>query len=198
MDTKRNAEFLEVLQTKLDAYRLHHSLCVAESARALAARYGANEEKAYTAGLVHDVMKNTPPEDLLNFLADNGIMLTAARRASPKTWHAIAGEAYLRTVLHMTDEEILSAVRYHTTGRAGMTTLEKIVFIADFISEDRDYPGVDHMRETAARSLEEAIAEGLQFTVRELLCAARPVDPDSIGAYNDAVLSLSERSEQKG
>ena len=79
-----------------------------------------------------------------------------------------------------------------------MTTLEKVVFIADFISEDRDYPGVDHMRETAARSLEEAIAEGLQFTVRELLCAARPVDPDSIGAYNDAVLSLSERSEQKG
>ena len=198
MDTKRNAEFLEVLQTKLDAYRLHHSLCVAESARTLAARYGANEEKAYTAGLVHDVMKNTPPEDLLNFLTDNGIMLTAARRASPKTWHAIAGEAYLRTVLHMTDEEILSAVRYHTTGRAGMTTLEKVVFIADFISEDRDYPGVDHMRETAARSLEAAIVEGLQFTVRELLCAARPVDPDSIGAYNDAVLSLSERSEQKG
>ncbi len=196
MDTERNAEFLEAIKAKLNPQRLHHSLCVAESARELATQYGADVEKAYTAGLVHDIMKNTPPDDMLKFFRDNGIMLTKTQRKSPKTWHAVAGEAYLRNVLHVTDEEILTAVRYHTTGREGMTKLEKVVFIADFISADRDYPGVEHMRETAKRSLEEAIVEGLQFTIAELVEAAAPVDRDSIDAYNDAVLAVQSRGQK--
>ena len=196
MDTERNAEFLDAIKRKLNPQRLHHSLCVAESARELAVQYGADPEKAYTAGLVHDIMKNTPPDDMLKFFCDNGIMLTKTQRQSPKTWHAVAGEAYLRSRLHVTDEDILTAVRYHTTGRADMTCLEKVVFIADFVSADRDYPEVEHMRATAKRSLEEAIVEGLQFTITELVEAAALVDPDSIGAYNDAVLAVQGRCQK--
>ena len=196
MDTERNAEFLDAIKRKLNPQRLHHSLCVAESARELAMQYGADPDKAYTAGLVHDIMKNTPPDDMLKFFCDNGIMLTKTQRQSPKTWHAIAGEAYLRRRLHVTDEDILTAVRYHTTGRADMTCLEKVVFIADFVSADRDYPEVEHMRATAQRSLEEAIVEGLQFTITELVEAAALVDPDSIGAYNDAVLAVQGRCQK--
>ena len=70
------------------------------------------------------------------------------------------------------------------------------MFIADFISADRDYPGVEHMRETAKRSLEEAIVEGLQFTIAELVEAAAPVDRDSIDAYNDAVLAVQSRGQK--
>ena len=196
MDTERNAEFLDAIKRKLNPQRLHHSLCVAESARELAMQYGADPDKAYTAGLVHDIMKNTPPDDMLKFFCDNGIMLTKTQRQSPKTWHAIAAEASSRSRLHVTDEDILTAVRYHTTGRADMTCLEKVVFIADFVSADRDYPEVEHMRATAHRSLEEAIVEGLQFTITELVEAAALVDPDSIGAYNDAVLAVQGRCQK--
>ena len=154
MDTERNDEFLEELKKHLCPDRLHHSLCVAQSARELAMRYGANAQKAYTAGLLHDIMKNESDEALLHFLQD---------------------------------AEILSAIRWHTTGRAGMTLLDKVVFLADFISADRDYPGVERMREKAEVSMEAALFEGLQFTIQELVSEGRPVHEDSVRAYNELV-----------
>ena len=93
MDTERNAEFLEELKKHLQPARLYHSINVAEEAKKLALCYGADPEKAYTAGLLHDIMKNTPDEVLLKFFRENGIILTATERVSRKTWHAVAGEA---------------------------------------------------------------------------------------------------------
>ncbi len=192
MDTERNAEFLEALKAHLNPDRLYHSLNVAEEAKRLAARYGADERKAYTAGLLHDIMKNTSKEELLKFFKENGIILTKTERVSPKTWHAIAGEAYCKRVLSVTDAEILSAVRLHTTARAGMTLLDKIIFIADFISADRDYPGVERMREKAYVSLESAMLEGLQFTITELLENGWAVHEDSLAAYNELVINQTD------
>ena len=140
MDTQRNAEFLEEIKKRLNPDRLYHSLNVADEAKKLAKHYGADEQKAFTAGLLHDILKNTPDSELLQYFERNGIMLTETERASRKTWHAMAGADFLRRELHVTDEDILSAVRWHTTGRAGMTLLDKVLFVADFISADRDYP----------------------------------------------------------
>lgn len=189
MDTQRNAEFLEEIKKRLNPDRLYHSLNVADEAKKLAKHYGADEQKAFTAGLLHDILKNTPDSELLQYFERNGIMLTETERASRKTWHAMAGADFLRRELHVTDEDILSAVRWHTTGRAGMTLLDKVLFIADFISADRDYPGVDRMREKAYVSLEDAMLEGLQFTINELVENAWPVHEDSIRAYNELVIN---------
>lgn len=189
MDTQRNAEFLEEIKKRLNPDRLYHSLNVADEAKKLAKHYGADEQKAFTAGLLHDILKNTPDSELLQYFERNGIMLTETERASRKTWHAMAGADFLRRELHVTDEEILSAVRWHTTGRAGMTLLDKVLFIADFISADRDYPGVERMREKAYVSLEDAMLEGLQFTINELVENAWPVHEDSIRAYNELVIN---------
>lgn len=189
MDTQRNAEFLEEIKKRLNPDRLYHSLNVADEAKKLAKHYGADEQKAFTAGLLHDILKNTPDSELLQYFERNGIMLTETERASRKTWHAMAGADFLRRELHVTDEDILSAVRWHTTGRAGMTLLDKVLFIADFISADRDYPGVEHMREKAYVSLEDAMLEGLQFTINELVENAWPVHEDSIRAYNELVIN---------
>lgn len=189
MDTQRNAEFLEEIKKHLNPDRLYHSLNVADEAKKLAKHYGADEQKAFTAGLLHDILKNTPDSELLQYFERNGIMLTETERASRKTWHAMAGADFLRRELHVTDEDILSAVRWHTTGRAGMTLLDKVLFIADFISADRDYPGVERMREKAYVSLEDAMLEGLQFTINELLENAWPVHEDSIRAYNELVIN---------
>ncbi len=189
MDTQRNAEFLEEIKKRLNPDRLYHSLNVADEAKKLAKHYGADEQKAFTAGLLHDILKNTPDSELLQYFERNGIMLTETERASRKTWHAMAGADFLRRELHVTDEDILSDVRWHTTGRAGMTLLDKVLFVADFISADRDYPGVERMREKAYVSLEDAMLEGLQFTINELVENAWPVHEDSIRAYNELVIN---------
>lgn len=193
MDTERNAEFLEEIKKHLQPERLYHSINVAEEAKKLALHYGVDPEKAYTAGLLHDVMKNTPDDVLLNFFRENGIILTKTERVSRKTWHAIAGEAYCRLKLSVTDSEILSAIRWHTTARAGMTLLDKVIFIADFISADRDYDGVERMREKAYVSLESAMLEGLQFTLAELIENGWAVHEDSLAAYNELAVTAATK-----
>lgn len=193
MDTERNAEFLEEIKKHLQPERLYHSINVAEEAKKLALHYGADPEKAYTAGLLHDILKNTPDTELLNFFRENGIILTRTEQVSRKTWHAIAGEAYCRLKLSVTDSEILSAIRWHTTARAGMTLLDKVIFIADFISADRDYDGVERMREKAYISLESAMLEGLQFTLAELIENGGAVHEDSLAAYNELAVTAATK-----
>lgn len=189
MDTERNAEFLEEIKKHLNPDRLYHSLNVADEAKKLAKKYGADEKKAFTAGLLHDIMKNKSQTELLSFFAENRISLTDTERVSPKTWHAVAGAVYCERVLGVTDKEILSAIRWHTTARAGMTLLDKVIFIADFISADRTYDGVERMREKAYISLEYAMEEGLQFTIEELAHNGWAIHEDSVAAYNELIIN---------
>lgn len=193
MDTQRNDEFLQEIKKRLSRYRFIHSVNVADEAKRLALKYGADADKAYTAGLVHDVMKDTPKEKQLELFQKYGVKLTEVELASPKTWHAMSGELFLRKELNVTDEEILSAVRYHTTAKAGMTLLEKVLYIADYTSAERDYDDVDVMRDKADRSLEEAMLYGLQFTINEMVKEGRPVHPDSIHAYNEVAILENKR-----
>lgn len=185
MDTDRNGEFLEILKEKLTPSRLYHSICVAEKAKHLAEIFGADTEKAYTAGLIHDIMRYEPAEEMLKLIDEDGKhKLTDSERKITVTLHAVAGEVYLRTKLGVTDEEILSAVRYHTTGKEKMTLLEKIIYVADLTSEDRDYPDVSKVRETAEESLEKATLRGLSFTIESNAKQNRPIHIDTVKAYN--------------
>lgn len=188
MDTQRNEEFLEEIKKRLSEYRFYHSLNVADEAKRLAKKYGADEEKAFTAGLIHDIMKDTDYSVQKEIIEKYSGKMTAVELANPKIWHAVSGEAFLRHKLNVTDEEILTAVRYHTTGRAGMSLLEKVVYIADYTSAERNYPDVDVIRQKAENSLEEAMLYGLQFTINENVSAARVIHPDSIDAYNEVVV----------
>ena len=102
-------------------------------------------------------------------------------------------QVYIKHVLHIEDEDVYNAVRYHTTGRKNMTLLEKVIFIADFISKDRNYPGVEDMRKAAYKSLDKAIVEGIAFTITELAKDRAPIVPETIDAYNDACLLYTSR-----
>ena len=102
------------------------------------------------------------------------------------------GTNFVEKELGCTDEEIITAVRYHTTGRSNMTLLEKVIFIADFIGKERNYDGVEIMREKAFRSLDEAIVEGLSFTIIDLIKKERLVHPDTMGAYNAALVNYKK------
>lgn len=193
IDTERNAEFLEEIKKRLTEPRFIHSINVADEAKNLAKKYGADPEKAYTAGLLHDILKDTPKKDLLNLLTvDYCVPLSPVELLNNKLWHAIAGSLFIEKELNVTDKDIISAVRYHTTAKPDMNPLEKVVYIADFISADRTYDGVDRMREKTAISLDLAMREGLQFSIIKLVTAEKAIHPDSVNAYNQIIEGVKE------
>lgn len=190
MDEK---QYEEIVRGRLSDKRFMHSMNVAKAAQELAVLNGVDPKKARLAGILHDIMKEAPPEEQLKIMGASGIMLTDVERCAPKLWHAMAGAAYLQCVLGIEDQEILDAVRYHTTGRANMSLLEKIVFVADFISDERDYEGVQELREAARHGLQEAVMAGLIFTIQDLSQNQKPIHPDSLAAYNAEIVSRGEK-----
>ena len=185
------------LKNLLSEKRYRHSVCVAAEALRLAEKYGANREKAYTAGLWHDVCKDFSDARLLQLFREFGIILDSVEAREPKLWHAIAGEAYLKRRFAFGDPDILSAVRYHTTARAGMTPLERVLYIADFTSADRDYPDVQTMRARAEESASSAMRYALRYTIRDLAERGRMIHPDTLHAYNELLFEEFDFKEKR-
>ena len=189
-----------LLKERLDEHRYIHSLGVADSAKELAVRFGADENKAYLAGLLHDITKNETNERQLKLFESDGIILNQVEKNNPKLWHAMTAPIFIKNELGVSDEEILSAVRYHTTGRASMSLLEKIVYIADYISAERDYPDVDVMRALAKESLEKAALYSLEYTLKKLSKSELVIHNDSLSFYNELVIlgvSVKAETERK-
>lgn len=178
----------ELLRSRLKESRYIHSLNVAESAAELAEIYGADKEKCFTAGLLHDITKNAPDEEHLELFRLAGITLSPDEMHNKKLWHAMSGAEYIKHILKIDDEEIYSAVRYHTTGRAGMSLIEKIIYIADFVSAERDYSDVNVMRALCVQSLESAMLYALRYTIPDLIRKGQTVHKDSLELYNELIL----------
>ena len=155
-------EYEAVLKERLTPKRFAHSLNVMERAVELANIHGADPQKAELAGLIHDIGKNTPIKILLQTLEKSDILLSSVDLASPPIWHAPCGFLYARDALGIRDEDVLNAIRYHTTGRAGMSKLEKVVYLADLTSADRDFSDVKKVRKLSEQDLDEAIFYSLQ------------------------------------
>lgn len=179
----------ELLRERLDDYRYNHSLGVAEMAKILAEKHGEDMERAYITGLVHDITKNTNKDEQLQIIENGGIILSLEEKNNPKLWHAISGSIYVRDELRFADEEIVSAVRYHTTGKAGMTNLEKIVYVADFVSFERNFPGVEYMRELAYENLDKACLFAVDFCIPDLVKKRQVLHPDSVALYNELIIN---------
>lgn len=186
-------QLLEILRRRLTTYRLEHSLAVAREARRLALRYGANPERAYRAGLLHDILKDTDTAEQLQMAENFGILFDEVEQHAPQLWHARLGAVFCERILGIRDEEICSAIRYHTTGRAGMTLLEEILFVADLTAEGRQYPDVATVRQLADRSLDEASVYILRFLIRDLKSKGRAVHPDT-----EAALAWLISKQEKG
>ena len=190
------SQILEILRGRLKPKRFAHSLAVAAEAVRLAEKYGADPAKAKTAGLLHDIMKNTDPAEQLQILEKYGILLTPVERSAEKLYHAMSGAIFIEQVLGVADREILDAVRYHTTARAGMGLLEKVLYLADFTSADRDYDDVQVMRRLVDESMDKAMAYALTYTIRELTEKQAPIHPDTVEAYNEIMLTAGKGAEK--
>ncbi len=187
----RDEQFIEIIRGRLTPARFRHSLAVAEEAERLAKKYGADPARARTAGILHDILKDAGEDAQLQIFQDFAILLDNVEQQAPKLWHARAGAVFIEKVLGVTDPDILTAVRYHTTARAGMSPLEKVLFIADFTSADRDYKDVDVMRRLADEGLSQAMLYALSYTIRDLVKKQAAIHPDTLAAYNEQTISAS-------
>ncbi|MGN0452693.1 MAG: bis(5'-nucleosyl)-tetraphosphatase (symmetrical) YqeK [Ruminococcus sp.] len=183
-------DYYALAKETLSERRFIHSRNVAACAAKLAEKYGEDPERAETAGILHDITKELNPEKQLQIINDGGIILDIVTERSPKLYHPVSGMVYARDTLGITDVGILTAIRYHTTARAEMSLLEKIIYIADFISEERDYSDVDIMRAEAEKSLEDGMRYALSYVISDLIEKRRTVHPDALGAYNEVVMAL--------
>ena len=162
-------EMKKYLKEKLSQKRYTHSLNVAEECRKLALKYGEDPDKAYFAGLLHDICKEIPDEQQKKIVIESGFSVCREELDTKSLWHAIAGAYFIKTRFSVEDIDILNSVRFHTVGRAGMTRLEEIVYLGDLISADRDYKDVDKMRKIAYTSLNSAMLEAFEYSIKSVV-----------------------------
>lgn len=188
-------EYINIIKGHLSEYRFYHSMCVAESAKELAKRFGADEEKAYVAGILHDVMKEEGKKEQRKIIEKAGMTITEFEKDNKKFYHQISGAAFMQTDLGITDKDMLSAVRYHTTGRRGMSLLEQILYLADFISADRDYDDVDIMRKKVDEGRQAGMLYAMRYTIVYHVNKGKPLHLDTVDAYNWVIESIKKECE---
>ena len=181
-------DYKNIIREKMGKKRYKHSVSVSEWAVKLALKHGADEKKAAVAGILHDITKEMPEEEQLKLISDSGIKLSLLESKSNKLWHSISGSIYVQKVLKIDDEEIINAIKYHTTSKENMTLLEKIIFIADFLSDDRKWENTGYFRSLALENLDEALIYGLKITIDGLLKRDRLIADNTFKAYNYANL----------
>ncbi|MFS0780839.1 bis(5'-nucleosyl)-tetraphosphatase (symmetrical) YqeK [Bacillus sp. 1P06AnD] len=184
-------EAMKIVKDQLPEKRYLHSVRVMDTAIELAKRFGVDTKKAEMAGILHDYAKYRPQEELRKIIEENNMPRDLLLFHS-ELWHAPAGAYLVEHEAGIEDKDVLSAITYHTTGRKGMTQLEKIVFLADYIEPGRQFPGLDEVRKTAENNLDEAVFMALRNTVAFLMSKRSTIYPDTFHAYNDLVKKSEE------
>lgn len=174
-------ELEEEVMSLLKDDRKAHVRGVRKMAAELAKRYGADVEDAERAGLLHDVTKAIDGPLQLTFCREYGIFLNKFSSENPKTLHALTG-SYAAQRLFGENDAVVTAIRWHTTGRPEMSLLEKIIYLADYAEENRRFPGVEELRKTVLRDLNEGMVMGLEMTMAQLTAQKREIAQASVDA----------------
>ncbi|TVY09056.1 bis(5'-nucleosyl)-tetraphosphatase (symmetrical) YqeK [Paenibacillus cremeus] len=182
-------EIIESVRSQMPEKRWAHVQGVMATSVILAERFGADPVKAELAAILHDVCKFWRVDEQAKVIRDNGLPADLLDY-DKELWHAHAG-AWIATERYgVTDEEVLDAIRYHTSGRRRMTLLDKVVCLADYMEPGRDFPGVNNIREKAEHSLERALIEGFDGTIRFLLEKGKRIYPLTLEARNGLIEEL--------
>ncbi len=149
----------------------------------LAKTWGEDPDTAATAGILHDITKRVRGEEQLQLCRKYGIVYDKAEECNTVILHARTGAAMARELFHVSDE-IYDAIRWHTTGKPDMTTLEKILYLADFIEPTRDFPGLEELRKLAYKDLDAAMALALSMSMGYIRRQGKEVYKDTLDAYH--------------
>lgn len=183
--------YKELLKQRLTPKRYTHTISVAQTAAKLAGKYKVNITKAHIAGLLHDYARDLSNEELLSIAMENDLVSNHAEVLHPQILHGAVGAFLLKRDGIIDDEEILQAIRYHTTGHPDMDRLGQIIYIADYIEPGRDFPGVEKMRQVTYQNLEYGIMSGLDHTLMYLIHSAAYIHPLSIETRNRFIEKLN-------
>ena len=168
----------QVVISLLNPNRVAHVLGCRDTAVAMAKRWGADETDAARAGLLHDVTKALDGQRQLTLAGEYGIILNVFQKGNPKTLHALTGSLVAQRLFGENDA-VVQAIRHHTTGKANMNVLEKIIYVADYMEPNRNFPGVEKLRELAFSDLDAALKLGLNMTLELLKQQGREISPES-------------------
>ena len=187
--TKSYEEMRSILEQQLTQSRYHHSLGVADTAAAIARRFGMNEERARIAGLLHDCGRAYETAALPIEARRRGIPIGKIESAMPLLLHAYVGAYLIYEIYGVNDAAIAQAIWRHTVGGANMTALDKIIYYADMIEPSRNYPQVERLRELSRTvSLNEMMLTGLTESILFVAQKGGLIHPDTITARNELLL----------
>ena len=161
--------------------RVKHIRGTEEEAVRLARRWGADETYARRAGILHDCTKYLELEDQLSLCRQYGVQLDELEQVAVKLLHSKTGACIARAVFGEPDE-VFWAIYWHTTAKADMTTLEKILYVADYMEPNRDFEGVERLRELAYQDLDKALLLGVETTIQEMKDRKLPVHQNTLQA----------------
>lgn len=168
--------------------RYSHTLGVVETAKELAKINGEDIQKAELAALIHDVAKYIPVEEQVKILEEHGYELDEITLKSPQVLHGFVGAIVAKEKFGIEDEMVLDAVKYHTLAKRDMSTLEKIIYIADYIEPGRDFPGVEELREITREDLDKGVLKGLENTILFVVKQGNLIHPLTIEARNFLIM----------
>ena len=172
-------------RSRMSDKRFEHTLNVKKMAVKLARHYGADEQQAALAALLHDTAKEMPKDEMLELMRRWPQYADCAPQRPVPVWHGVCAAILARTEWGVEDEAVLSAVACHTAGKPGMSQLDKILYLADMTSAERDWKGVEALRKLEMKDLDAAMLAALEQTRRFVLKNDKPLDPISEAAYQD-------------
>ena len=181
--TLSSAEIVAKEKSNMTEDRFEHCIGVSKTAKKLAELNQYDEDKAALAGFIHDYAKQVSVEDYREVIKTKGFdqdLLNWNR----SIWHGIVGTYFIQRDLKITDTEILTAVRRHTTADVEMTTLDKIVFMADYIEPGRSFPGVEEARKITYANIDKGVGYQLAHTLEFLIEKRNKIYPRTLDAYN--------------
>ncbi len=179
-------EAKQLVKQRLTPHRAAHTFGVRAEAVKLAERFGQDQNKAALAALLHDITKQVALQEQLEICKKYDVALDEMQRESVALLHGITAEAIAFYELGIDDNEILAAIRYHTTGCADMSTFMKIIYLADCIEPEReDYPGLAEIRRLAERDLDQAVLMAMECGLAHLRKTGKTIHPDTLSAVWD-------------
>lgn len=184
----------ELVRSRLSDQRYEHTLNVKKMAVKLAKRYGADEEQAALAALLHDAAKEISKDEMRAIMRAYPEYAEGGEARPTSVWHGICAAILARTEWGVEDEAVLSAIACHTAGKPGMSRLDKILYLADMTSTERDWSGVNKLRKLERNDLDAAMLVALKQTNDFVLSQGKPLDPMSKAAYEDIQAQVEARA----
>ena len=180
---KSYEEIYNEVNSRLSEKRFYHSVCTMQRAIEYAKIYGEDEEKIKLIAIAHDIAKQLKPEEVEKVVTKYNINLDDMEKENIALSHSKIGAAICKNEFGF-DEDMCNAIAFHTTGRENMTTMEKIIFVADATGIDRNFEDTPEVYQLAKNNLDDAIVKVLKETIKEIIEKNRQMHLDTIKTYN--------------